>query len=231
MAEDDDQAMTSSLADQEYITQFLGFAPQAFVDTMYNIAFDCTWQSVHKAQKMLISQMPGVMTEEELQSASEGIMETVHKGIDKGFDIFETHLMTNLLPVPQNVTLAEDRIQEDKQYTQSDMDNLDCEIAQIKEKIHAALYMKAALKQEIKDYDTVQAEYDKFQVLLKSSDAIRKDSGVADAKESLGFIAENVAKCSVSLKKIANQEVLCDDEEDENLSQIQIATTTKKPSS
>lgn len=60
----------------------------------------------------------------------------VHEKLGYTCAYFQTYLVTSLLYIPENITLPEDNIQEQNQFSQADEEKVDAEIEELKKKIH-----------------------------------------------------------------------------------------------
>ncbi|KAI0208679.1 MIS12 kinetochore complex component [Lamellibrachia satsuma] len=194
---------THSVArEQEYETQFLGFTPKSFSDGMYNAVLEYTWDCFRASQQFMKSEFPDVVTDTELQQASEVIIPRLSNTIAKAFDKLETYLFTNIFHIPENVLLPEDRPHAKYSYTEEEEKALDHDIKELQEKMVTAKYMNACLKQELRDMEVVEKEYKQFGDLLTSFHKTCDEAGVPDMRESMLFLrnkTDNLRRAMESL--------------------------------
>lgn len=194
-----DTALLHISRDQEYETQYLGFAPRSFCDGLYNAILDYTWEYFRASQEYMKQEYGDILTEEELKNASEVFLTTVTQKIDENFDKLEAYVCANILHIPRYVVLPEDQVQEEyKHFTVERERSLDEEICRLKERIIAAKYVNASLKKEYKQLRHLRKEYNQFLMFLDKLNKTFKEARVLDMHESLVFAA-NQAQTLISL--------------------------------
>ncbi|KAK2187889.1 hypothetical protein NP493_151g01024 [Ridgeia piscesae] len=154
--------------EQEYETQFLGFTPKSFSDGMYNAVLEYTWSCFQASQQFMKSEFPDVITDKEIQQASDVILPRLSNTIAKAFDKLETYLFTNIFHIPEQVLLPEDKPHAKYTHTQEEEEALDRDIKELQEKMVTAKYFNACLKQELRDLEVMENEYKQFSELLTS---------------------------------------------------------------
>ncbi|XP_033757448.1 protein MIS12 homolog isoform X2 [Pecten maximus] len=184
----------------EYETQHLGFTPKAFCNGVYNAALEYIQKAIQEMETYLSEEYSTVMTPTQIKEACEVILSTMVSKLDKNFDIIETYLTKNVLTIPDNVLLPEDKAQAGETYSAEQEDVLDTEIQDLKDKILALKYANSKLKQEMNLIDIVQARFDQAQKQLQRLDDINSDSGVSDMKDCLMFTSQKVLELVSKVK-------------------------------
>jgi len=98
-----------TISQMEYSTQFFGFSPDAFVDTLTGVATNICEENLKSAQRHILKCFEGKVTEEELERSFERITERYTEGTEKVFLKFGRFIKNNLLLVPESVALPEDK--------------------------------------------------------------------------------------------------------------------------
>ncbi|OWF40196.1 protein MIS12 homolog [Mizuhopecten yessoensis] len=185
----------------EYETQHLGFTPKAFCNGVYNAALEYIQKAIQEIETYLSEEYSTVMKPAQIKEACDAILSTMVSKLDKNFDIIETYLTKNVLTIPDNVLLPEDKAQAGgERYSPEQEDVLDTEIQELKDKILALKYANSKLKQEMSLIDHVQARFDQAQQQLQRLDDINSESGVSDVKDCLMFTSQKVLDLVAKVK-------------------------------
>ncbi|XP_069139511.1 protein MIS12 homolog isoform X2 [Argopecten irradians] len=184
----------------EYETQHLGFTPKAFCNGVYNAALEYIQRAIHEMEACLTNEYSTVMTPAQIKEACDVILSTMVGKLDMNFDIIETYLMKNVMTIPDNVLLPEDKAQAGDIMSTEEEDVLDTEIQELKDKILAMKYANSKLMQEMTLIDIVQARFDQAQKQLQRLDTINSESGVSDLKDCLMFTSQKVLELMSKVK-------------------------------
>ncbi|CAH1780701.1 unnamed protein product [Owenia fusiformis] len=188
------------LFNEEYETQYFGFTPKSFSDGVYNSFVDYLYEDVIVLEEYMSQEFNNLMNREQIREAAHKVIPVFTKAFDKAFNKLERYLLENILHIPDNVLLEEDKAQS-KQYTERENEVIDEDIKQLKQKILNAKYMNAALKRGIKDIEQVQAHIDAMSAHLDTLNKVCKDAGVPDTAETMKFLTEKVSKMQEMIKK------------------------------
>lgn len=137
----------SEAQEQEYETQYFGFPPQTFTDEVYDFMARCTHSGLKMVYKYLKDKYSDV-DEAVIQAGTMTISEAIMKSADRTFDKFEVYLLRNIINIPSQVVLPEDRIQQDETIKATNESLLDEEITELQQKI----------QQEIKEISNCHAK-------------------------------------------------------------------------
>ncbi|XP_076338975.1 protein MIS12 homolog isoform X2 [Tachypleus tridentatus] len=195
---------TEDFKNQEYETQFFGFTPRSFVDGMYNAVYDYLHDSLNTLQLYLCQQYSCVMPEDRIKTGSEVILQTMLNNTDKAFDRLESYLSTNVLRIPEHVLLPEDAIHETP-HTIDEMQKLETDIQELKQRLQKAKKVNACLQKELKEQDVVKMELEKFISQLKMLKNLSRETGVFNWKENLVYSTGKAAVLVDSIKTLAGK--------------------------
>ncbi|XP_076338984.1 protein MIS12 homolog isoform X6 [Tachypleus tridentatus] len=116
----------------------------------------------------------------------------------------QSYLSTNVLRIPEHVLLPEDAIHETP-HTIDEMQKLETDIQELKQRLQKAKKVNACLQKELKEQDVVKMELEKFISQLKMLKNLSRETGVFNWKENLVYSTGKAAVLVDSIKTLAGK--------------------------
>ncbi|CAL4125312.1 unnamed protein product, partial [Meganyctiphanes norvegica] len=190
--------MALKIAEEEYETQFFGFAPSEFHETVQaNIArvlgHNQTNFEIHPS-RISPSWQKGIYCGLSIiRQKSKEVFVTIFF-----IYVFQKHILGVIMKLPDSFLLPSDADHETKA-TQQDINILNTEIEGLRMQLKNEKFMQGKLKAELKEIDKVTAEQENMSSGTVGSDAMIE---IDDAKEKLVFLGSNVRKLVWAVKKV-----------------------------
>lgn len=174
-----DRSLINQQVMEEYVTQFFGFTPRAFCDSIYNALFDSLHDGVDTFQKLLLSEFKDIVTEEDLCLSSKKILEAIIPNAEKSCEKLELYLKKNIFFIPKGMLFPEDEVHRTV-CTVNDEKLLDHELETLEKEILNGRYMIHTLQQQQVETDAAIAEYSKVYSLLEKIEKLYADQGISN---------------------------------------------------
>ena len=153
--------------DEEYGTQFFGFTPKAFVDSIYNALNDYIKQFFNEIGNVLgeeFAKGDEILSSKIRQTCKE-LIAKCHQNVDKNIDKLEVYLLRNLFLLPSCVLLPEDQVHKESASEDGNSvteSSLDEEIVQLKTGILKEINFRKLLQYEQERSKNILAELKRY---------------------------------------------------------------------
>jgi len=141
-----------------YSTQFFDFTPDAFIDSVTGPALDVVNQHLEAANERIASEFVGKVNNDDLEQAFAVIKDSYSSHTNDVLDKFGRYLKKNILAIPCNIALPEDRPHinpETKSYNgqrlESDLKALEA----MRQEVSNVKYRKAVLQEKVANLEAV----------------------------------------------------------------------------
>ncbi|XP_067670576.1 protein MIS12 homolog [Haliotis asinina] len=192
----------SSQEQAEYETQYFGFTPKSFSNGVYNAVNDYMMDGLQAVESYMNTEYGDVISPSQVNEGVQKMQQKMAKQVDKAFDTLEAYLFTNIFCIPENTVLPEDRVKQEKGYTEDDEKQIHKDIEEYTQKILAVKYANTCLQGELDDIDRAQAQMNLMLKQAQDMHQVLRQAGVTDVKDSLVYAANQVLKRVNLLKDI-----------------------------
>jgi len=103
------EATDSEKKQLSYATQFFGFTPDAFVDSIHVPSIEIVNEHLEAAKERIASEFTGKVNKTELEESFNNIKSTYTSNTEEVLNKFGRYLKKNILDIPSNIVLPEDR--------------------------------------------------------------------------------------------------------------------------
>lgn len=164
---------------QEYETQYFGFTPSTAVDEVFNINSDFVEDAIRITNKVLTVKYPDI-SPTIIQKASEDLYDDILKSLDKMCDKLELYLLNNILNMPDNFVLPEDRVHQDNSLKTVDETKLDNDIKELKQMINDKVKSIVELRSEKERLDLLIKSYEQTLDTIGEMEKVLSDAEVGN---------------------------------------------------
>ncbi|XP_046573078.1 protein MIS12 homolog [Haliotis rubra] len=202
MVTDEMTSGQSSQKQAEYETQYFGFTPKSFSNGVYNAVNDYMMDGLQAVEGYMNTEYGDVIAPSQVNEGVQKMQQKMAKQVDKAFDTLEAYLFTNIFCIPENTVLPEDRVKQDKMYTEDEEKKIHKDIEEYTQKILAVKHANTCLQGELDDIDRAQAQMNLMLKQTQDMQQVLRQAGVTDVKDSLVYGANQVLKRVNLLKDI-----------------------------
>jgi len=169
------EATDSEKKQLSYATQFFGFTPDAFVDSIHVPSIEIVNEHLEAAKERIASEFSGKVNKTELEESFNNIKSTYTSNTEEVFDKFGRYLKKNIFAIPSNIVLPEDRPHiepEGKNYNAHKIQEDLAQTKNLRQEILNARYRKAILKTKLANLQIVAQRQ---QDLVKQAELFRSE--------------------------------------------------------
>lgn len=134
-----------------YISQLFGFTPRVFVEFFYNVVSREIGSALTQIESY-IKEEPSLcrdVTVADLKQGSEQLRQIYDQCLAKNVDRLEAYLENNILKIPNNVVLLEDKVQEKCSCNHEKKSSLESSIMDVEAKIKASYFSRLSMQNEM----------------------------------------------------------------------------------
>jgi len=169
------EATDSEKKQLSYATQFFGFTPDAFVDSIHVPSIEIVNEHLEAAKERIASEFTGKVNKTELEESFNNIKSTYTSNTEEVLNKFGRYLKKNILDIPSNIVLPEDRPHiepESKNYNGQKIQEDLAQTKNLRQEILNARYRKAILKTKLANLQIVAQRQ---QDLVKQAELFRSE--------------------------------------------------------
>ncbi|NXG19193.1 MIS12 protein, partial [Grallaria varia] len=189
-----------------YEAQFFGFTPQTCMLRIYLAFQDCLFEVMQVVEAVIlrkVDKMPDCnITPSQVRKCTEEFLLFVKDRFDKLFDKMEEVLLQQVLSIPENVLLPEDKVHEQYPYSPEQFRALQEEIRQLQLQCRAEAAAEQALRAELEEQKVVKAELEKILQWFNDLEKTFREQGIGNLKECLSFLTQSSKKLQVVMKEV-----------------------------
>jgi len=169
------EATDSEKKQLSYATQFFGFTPDAFVDSIHVPSIEIVNEHLEAAKERIASEFTGKVNKTELEESFNNIKSTYTSNTEEVLNKFGRYLKKNIFDIPLNIVLPEDRPHiepESKNYNGQKIQEDLAQTKNLRQEILNARYRKAILKTKLANLHIVAQRQ---QDLVKQAELFRSE--------------------------------------------------------
>ncbi|NXK47009.1 MIS12 protein, partial [Chauna torquata] len=195
-----------SVSPMAYETQFFGFTPQTCMLRIYLAFQDYLFEMMVVVESVILKKLDAFpncqISPFEIRKSTEKFLCFMKDRFDHLFSKMEEVLLQLVLNIPKNVLLPEDKVHKQYPYSKEQFQALQDEIAHLRQQYRAEASAGQALRAELEEQKTVQAELEKILQWFDGLENICREHGTSNFKESFAFLTQNSKKLLDVLKDV-----------------------------
>jgi len=200
------EATDSEKKQLSYSTQFFGFTPDAFVDSITAPSIEIINEHLDASKDRIASEFIGKVNEKELEESFQTIKDNYTSQADEIFEKFGRYLKKNIFLIPSNIVLPEDRPHldpESKNYNGNKLQEDLKKIQNMRQETLNAKYRKAILKAKL---ENLQIVAQRQQELVNQAEQFNTEKESWDClwENQLQRFHEKVSSLKPLIEKIEN---------------------------
>merc|ERR1712066_36418 len=199
---------TNKRAQMEYSTQFFGFSPDSFIDTMIGNCTEIVESHLQSAKKRCLEAFEGKVLESDVDERFAAANERYIEATERIFYKFGCYLRSQVLSVPPEILLPEDSVHanpERAQYDGADQRSAEDKFESICQKVKNAKLERAVLRNKVKNLEEVHKH---LEVVLRRAKAVERNEKmskqIAEKSMEAARKSEVVEKAIEALEKNLN---------------------------
>jgi len=188
-----------------YSTQFFDFTPDAFVDGVSGACYEAINEHLDVCKNKCASEFVGKVDEQNLEDAFTLIKDAYQNNAEEVFDKFGRYVKKNIIQIPPDIVLPEDRAHLDpeaKGYSGMKLQEDLKDFENIKQEVINARYRKSVLEAKLANLEKVT---ERQQELLKQVELFEAENQSLDmVDEQLVNLKKKMASMTPVLESIEN---------------------------
>lgn len=192
-----------------YEAQFFGFTPQTCLLRIYIAFQDHLFEMMQAVEQVMLKKLEGIPNSEispvQVRKCTEKFLCFMKERFGNLFGKMEQLVLQEVLRIPSNVLLPEDKCQETHPFSEEKFQLLREEIEELQEKYKVELCTEQALLAELEEQKTVKARLTETLTFFDELENIGRDHGTSNFRESLVSLVHNCRKLQNVRDKVEKQ--------------------------